>query len=101
MLRLLRNASSHRLHELDLQDNFINFGTCRDLTTAALANGVKIWLQGNRVLDEVFNAVTHGIGELLVICGCFLMGGSLRGKPEYVKRATIIYLISLNVLYLC
>lgn len=100
MLKLLWNSNAHRLEELDLRNNVISFGTCRDLQAAADSRGILVDLSGNRVLDEVLNAVTHGIGELLVLFGCFVAYGATRHKPQHVKRSTAVYLMSLNVLYL-
>jgi len=71
------------------------------LQMAAQAAGVVINLLGNRVLDEVLNAVTHGLGEMLVLYGCYVMHHALKGKPDYVRSSVVVYLISLNVLYTC
>lgn len=101
MVHLLKNTSSgRRLRVLDLQNNFISFEVSRDIAQAAKEQGVEIYLQGNRVLDEVLNAVTHGVGELLVI-GCSIWSAVVVfRKPRHYRLSTFAYCASLNVLYL-
>merc|ERR1719160_771799 len=100
MVNLLKNASSHNLKELDLQNNFIDYRTCLELSSLAKEQGIRITLLGNRVLDEVLKAVTHGIGEVLVVFGSIFLGLLVSDKPQHYKVCIAIYCTSLNVLYL-
>mmetsp|Transcript_82999 Transcript_82999/g.130928 ORF Transcript_82999/g.130928 Transcript_82999/m.130928 type:complete len:504 (-) Transcript_82999:131-1642(-) len=99
-VRLLQNSSKLRLELLDLQNNYISYEICNNLTAASKGAGIPVLLQGNRVYDEVLNAVTHGIGVFLVVIGCVRMYAATRQKPAYIKNATFVYSLSLFVLYL-
>lgn len=89
---------SHRLKKLDLQNNFISYSQCHKLW--AKAEGIDIDLQGNRVRDEVMNAVTHGMGAVAAIVGTVFMARACVGKPTYYTVAVVPYCASLVTLFL-
>jgi len=100
VLDFLDNATLPRLKDIDLTNNYIGFKTCSELHKAQESTQVRIHLAGNRVLDEIFNAVSHGLGEILVILGSFLLWKKIRRKPMYYAVAIGLYCASLNTLYL-
>mmetsp|Transcript_17191 Transcript_17191/g.36913 ORF Transcript_17191/g.36913 Transcript_17191/m.36913 type:complete len:299 (-) Transcript_17191:94-990(-) len=114
-----KGAPPHRLRELDLRNNFLTYHFCTEATHLASHIGVKdnlvLRLEGNLVLDEVLNAVSHAIGTVLVIIGSIFLALAVAIVPQeqpfplahglVVNRAayvasTTIYSISLFVLYL-
>lgn len=100
LAKLIRNRSAHTFEEIDIQNNFIDFETCTELDQLARDQHIKLSLSGNRVHDEVINSVTHGIGEIFVVLGSFILALDVSHKPRYYKFACAAYCISLNVLYL-
>lgn len=102
---LLRShGDATNLQAIDLQNNYIGFHTCVDLAKAALAHPggkVTLDLMGNSVLDEIFNAVSHGLGLVLSIIGTVLLMRKVRGGPQYERWSMAVYCASLDVLYLC
>ncbi|CAK0803016.1 unnamed protein product [Prorocentrum cordatum] len=97
VLDLLRNSS---LKTVDLQNNIIEFVTCQGIFEVADEKTIEVNLDGNRVLDEVFNAVTHGCGVCLGITGMVLLLLKVRSKPDYYKCSVTIYCVSATLLYL-
>jgi hemolysin III len=97
MLDLLRNTS---LQTVDLQNNIIEFVTCQAILEVADERAIDVDLDGNRVFDEVFNAVTHLIGVGLGITGMVLLLLKVRNKPDYYKCSVAIYCVSATMLYL-
>ncbi|CAE8710469.1 unnamed protein product, partial [Polarella glacialis] len=90
----------HGLEHLDLENNFISFHTCQCLQQASRGQKLQLQLVGNQVLDEVLNAVSHGLGLLLAIVGSVFLGIAASEKPYHCKVAVALYCIALNVLYI-
>jgi len=94
-----------------LSNHLLSYERCAELPRVQPA-GLRLVLNGNRVLDEVLNASSHAIGTVLVIIGAVFLAiavahlpaeGSLNGVPIYRSTyvaATTIYSISLFCLYL-
>eukprot|EP00931_Biecheleriopsis_adriatica_P057465 TRINITY_DN34089_c0_g1_i1.p1 TRINITY_DN34089_c0_g1~~TRINITY_DN34089_c0_g1_i1.p1 ORF type:complete len:467 (+),score=98.52 TRINITY_DN34089_c0_g1_i1:32-1432(+) len=99
VVHLLRGET--KLEKMDLQNNYIGFHTCMDISKAALARKVIVELMGNEVLDEVFNSVSHGFGEMLAVIGTVVLMRKVRGGPAYERWSMAAYCASLNILYLC
>jgi len=102
LVGLLREDRAARLREVDLQNNNIGFGMCEVIEASARArsHAVQVLLAGNRILDEVLNAATHGVGCILSIVGSLFLGLGVRGKPATYKISVVVYSVALNVLYL-
>lgn len=94
------NEEHDSLSTLDLQNNFIPFGTCEIIRKRAEARGISVLLTGNRVLDEVLNAVSHGIGVIFAIVAAVFLGIAVSEKPRHYKVSVVPYCMSLIVLYL-
>ena len=107
-------SAAASLEELDLSVNMISFQMCEELRLAAPSD-LRLVLQGNRVLDEVLNASSHGIGVILVIIGAVYLGIELSREGARAHRpgpdgaplsndayvgSNVIYLVSLFLLYL-
>jgi len=108
----------HSLTYLDLSNNVIPFQTCCSLETSAgvvmTADGlvakpslavksstpIKLNTDGNRVFDEVLNAVSHGIAFILAIVGSVFLGIAVEGRSTHYQWSVTLYLISLCVLFL-
>lgn len=88
------------LEELDLQNNLISYGVCRRLEQAVEGRSTKLLLLGNRVLDEVMNAVSHFFGLILSIIGTVFLGIAVQDKPTSAKVAVVVYCIALHVQFL-
>jgi len=99
---LLSNSSKNRFRNIDIQNNFISPPTCTRLVTLAARENIVLKLNGNRVNDEVWNAVTHGIGELMALAGTVLMARRVlrRQTPTYCQLPCAAYCASVNILYL-
>lgn len=99
------------LETLDLSNNFLSFDACTRLQLVTPPH-LDLVLKGNRVLDEVLNAVSHAIGTILVILGAIFLAIKVGQTPlpaEYngvaiyrstYVASTTIYSSSLFVLYL-
>jgi len=98
---LLQNATTLSMRNLETQNNFISFEMCTELTGLAAERGVDLNLNGNRVFDEVMNAVSHGVGLALAIIGTVLLIVKVRDREMYVKRSVGLYCSSLIAMYLC
>lgn len=117
---LAEKPQSHALTLLDLSNNMIPMQICVDIETSvgmkmtpeglekmSSTNDsdipvfpVMINTDGNRVFDEVLNAVSHGIAFIASIVGCVFLGLAVRSKPAYYKWSVTLYLISLCGLFL-
>lgn len=114
---LAETPQLHALTLLDLSNNVIPMLVCLDIETAVgmkmTPDGlqkmsstddtdipVMINTDGNRVFDEVLNAVSHGIAFIISIVGCVFLGLAVRLKPAYYKWSVTLYLISLCGLFL-
>mmetsp|Transcript_118978 Transcript_118978/g.379397 ORF Transcript_118978/g.379397 Transcript_118978/m.379397 type:complete len:497 (-) Transcript_118978:175-1665(-) len=100
LAELLRNSSSTEFREIDVQNNFIAPPTCTELVDLASERHIKLWLGGNRVADEICNAVTHLFGEIFAAIGTVFMCRRLSKKPAYYFAPAAIYCASMNVLFI-
>ena len=104
--------AAHALEELDLSVNMISYEVLRELE-GVKPKGLKLVLRGNRVLDEVLNASSHALGVILVIIGAAFLGVQVAQKRSHglgpdglplestgYVTSTVVYLISLFLLYL-
>jgi len=96
---MMAEGADH-LDYLDLQNNLIEYPMCRELHGFATQQGVELQLQGNRVMDEVWNAITHGSGFVMCIVGTVFMGIAIKDKPAYYAWGVVPYCISLLVLFM-
>lgn len=98
LLSLLQNNTS--LEVINAENNFISFQMCTQLIKAAQKVHVQLSLEGNEVLDEVCNAVSHGIGALLAFVGLYILVRRVQDKPAYYMVSVCLYCGSLIILYL-
>ena len=92
--------------QLNLCNNAIGFHACMELEK--LANDVReagkeldIELEGNKGVDEVLNAVSHGVGVVLSIIGTVLLAMRVSDYPDWRASAAVAaYSCSLITLYL-
>ena len=61
---------------------------------------IEVDLEGNLILQEVMNCVTHGVGILLAVLATFILSHEVKGKPRAHVISCAIYSTSLIVLYL-
>mmetsp|Transcript_48646 Transcript_48646/g.135957 ORF Transcript_48646/g.135957 Transcript_48646/m.135957 type:complete len:405 (-) Transcript_48646:121-1335(-) len=87
------------LRDVDLQNNWLGFDVCQRIESAAKARKVQVHLSGNQILDEVLNAVSHGLGCVLAIVGSVFLGLAVYDKPRNYKMAVVLYSLALHVLY--
>lgn len=93
--------SVHGLEHLDIQNNVIGHMSCKNIRRAVQDQGdhLKLYMHGNRVLDEVLNATSHGIGIVLSIVGTVFLAMAAAPMPSHYCWAIVPYCISLTVLY--
>jgi hemolysin III len=97
---LQSGMESTPLKILDMQSNLLGYQMCHTLYKLAAEQGIDVCLDGNRVFDEVLNAVTHGIGFVLSIHGNVFMGSEIRDKPEYYAYGLVPFCIAMIALFL-
>merc|ERR1712126_79271 len=97
---LQQGVEVHGLRELDLENNWMTYGACQCVQHACSGQMIKVSLVGNKVLDEVLNAVSHGLGLVLAIVGTVFMGLAVRNKPPHYVAAMVLYSFSLHALYI-
>lgn len=107
----------HGLVLLDLSNNLIPMQVCVALESVVGMKMTPEGLQsispkpgedehtvintdGNRVFDEVLNAVSHGVAFLASIVGAVFLGMAVQSKPAVYKWSVTLYLISLVTLFL-
>lgn len=94
------NEDAHGLVTLELRNNSIGYHTTKRLELAAKGKKrVQVILAGNKVVDEVSNAVSHGVGLMLAIVGSVFLGLAVRGQKSGNIFAVSLYCLSLIVLY--
>lgn len=99
--------SSTALREIDLGLNGIGYSGCSmieqgmNLRKRQGLSDIEIELEGNLIVQEIMNSVTHGLGVLLCIVGCILLLGRVRNKSTNHIFYCSIYSTSLLVLYTC
>lgn len=93
------------LREVDLSVNGIGFKgsiTIEEMLIEREKDGIpiNIDLDGNLVIQEIMNGVTHGLGIILCILGMILMSKRVRGQGLNKEIACGVYSASLMILYL-
>jgi len=103
---ILAESSETALADVDLSANMIGFRGCMAVEEALRRRSAKsdlspmvVDLEGNLVLQEVMNGVTHGLGILLAALGCHLLMRRVEGYPMRHVVSCAVYSTSLLVLY--
>lgn len=65
-----------------------------------ISGPISVNTNGNRVFDEVLNAVSHGAAFILAIVGAVFLGRAVRESPTHYKWSVTLYLFSLIFLFL-
>ncbi|GKY97079.1 hypothetical protein MPSEU_000666400 [Mayamaea pseudoterrestris] len=101
------NSEQCGLVDIDLSANFIGFkGSLaieRSLATRAEQpdlSYIHVNLEGNLVLQEIMNGVTHGLGVLMAFAGSWLLYQALYDKPSRHFVSCMVYSMALVVLYI-
>lgn len=95
----------HRLCYIDLSNNQMGIHGVRAIESACRKRAelgfdpVTIDLEANLVFAEVMNSVTHGVGVLLCFIGAYLMYQQVQHKSATHFYSTMMYILSLCVLY--
>lgn len=91
------------LKEVDLSINQIGFKGSIAIEKALLEQKedrhIEVDLEGNLVFQEVMNCVTHGMGIVLCIVGCFFLSNRVKHKSTLHVVSCAVYSMSLLVLY--
>jgi hemolysin III len=95
------------LGEIDLSANFIGFKGSLAIERAMTARTERtdleymhVNLEGNLVLQEVMNGITHGLGALLAFAAIYLLYHSVKDQPSRHFVSCMVYSASLVVLYI-
>eukprot|EP00927_Polykrikos_kofoidii_P071962 TRINITY_DN6813_c0_g1_i3.p1 TRINITY_DN6813_c0_g1~~TRINITY_DN6813_c0_g1_i3.p1 ORF type:complete len:485 (-),score=54.31 TRINITY_DN6813_c0_g1_i3:469-1899(-) len=88
------------LETIDIRQNKLDFLLCTRLASTATHLKIQIDLSGNEVWDEVWNSVTHGVGELWAIGATRMILHKASGRPYHVKVATAVYCAALNAMFI-
>lgn len=59
----------------------------------------EIDVEGNFVVEEVWNSVLHGIGAVLALIGTFDLTNKARGQTEKIWWACLVYGLSATILF--
>jgi len=71
-------------------------------TIISVFGGAITFGDGSRgAIDESLNASTHGVAELVAFAALVLLWKALRDTPRELKIATMVYGLSLNMMYIC
>ena len=95
-------GSASALKEVDLSVNRIGFHGCYEIEKSLKAQSsvsTNVNLNGNMVLQEVMNSVTHGFGVLLAIIATYLLSKRVQGLPSHYVVSCAFYSTALIVLY--
>lgn len=94
------SEDAHGLVSLEIRNNVIGYSMTKRLEAAVQSkNRMHVTMAGNKVVDEVLNAVSHGIGLMLAIVGSVFLGLAVRGQKRGNVFAVTLYCVSLHVLY--
>ena len=95
------------LVDIDLSANFIGFKGSLAIERALQARALQLELpfihvnlEGNLVLQEIMNGVTHGLGVLMAFAGSWLLYQAVQDKPSRHFVSCMVYAASLIVLYI-
>mmetsp|Transcript_13874 Transcript_13874/g.41232 ORF Transcript_13874/g.41232 Transcript_13874/m.41232 type:complete len:472 (-) Transcript_13874:187-1602(-) len=104
------DESTGLVHVMDLTNNSIGFHACNELEKSAAAyrkahhmshEEFLILLDGNKGIDEILNAVSHGLGTILSIIGTVFLSMKISPHPDWLAHvACTLYSASLIILYL-
>ena len=100
--QICAKGSESALKEVDLSVNRIGFHGCYEIEKALKAQStlpINVDLNGNMVLQEVMNSVTHGLGVLLAMIATYLLSKRVQGLPSYYAVSCAVYSTALLVLY--
>jgi len=97
---LREGAPAHGLKSIDFCNNSIGTNLSTVIEAASLEQDFEVVLYGNRVFDEILNAVTHGLGFAFAILGTVLLFLACRGKPAYWVHGVLPYSASLIFLFM-
>jgi len=92
------------LKEVDLSVNAIGFRGSIAIEEMLIekeknGKGMNVDLEGNLVLQEIMNGVTHGLGIVLCIIGAILLSNRVKHAGYNHKLSCGVYSFSLLVLY--
>ena len=103
---LIATSSETGLIDVDLSANRIGFRGSLAIEQALMQrnlhhdmHAMTVDLEGNLVLQEVMNGVTHGLGTLLALLGCQFMSARTAGMSQRHVVSCGVYSASLLVLY--
>jgi hemolysin III len=103
---LISTSSECGLVEVDLSANGIGFKGSVSIERAIVERNQNsdlpaliVNMEGNLVLQEVLNGVTHGLGIILALMGSSLLSSSVRHQPSRHVVSCAVYSTSLIVLY--
>eukprot|EP00526_Cylindrotheca_closterium_P000445 CAMPEP_0113610332 /NCGR_PEP_ID=MMETSP0017_2-20120614/4977_1 /TAXON_ID=2856 /ORGANISM="Cylindrotheca closterium" /LENGTH=548 /DNA_ID=CAMNT_0000519227 /DNA_START=17 /DNA_END=1663 /DNA_ORIENTATION=+ /assembly_acc=CAM_ASM_000147 len=90
------------LEDVDLSANVIGHRGTVAIEKAIKEGGAAIYvnLEGNLVIPEIMNGVTHGIGTIVCLIGGYLLSDRVKDSTPVHKISCAVYTISLLVLYL-
>jgi channel protein (hemolysin III family) len=95
------------LVDIDLSANFIGFKGSLAIERSLAARAqrldlsyIHVNLEGNLVLQEITNGITHGLGVLMAFAGSWLLYQAVQDKPSRHFVSCMVYSASLIVLYI-
>eukprot|EP00520_Triparma_pacifica_P003923 CAMPEP_0118634992 /NCGR_PEP_ID=MMETSP0785-20121206/1841_1 /TAXON_ID=91992 /ORGANISM="Bolidomonas pacifica, Strain CCMP 1866" /LENGTH=494 /DNA_ID=CAMNT_0006526001 /DNA_START=189 /DNA_END=1673 /DNA_ORIENTATION=- len=97
---------NNKLEDIDLSVNAIGhigitrLAKCLAERKERGGGSMVIDVEANMILQEVMNAVTHGVGIILCIIGAFTLMGKSRGYSALAQRCCFMYSCSLLCLYI-
>lgn len=102
---LIVSSSETGLEEVDLSANYAGFKGCLAIEKALVKRGkdlssLAVDIEGNLVLQQIMNAVTHGLGVLLAFLGSWLLSHRVRDMSHIHKISCAVYSTSLVILYM-
>ena len=59
----------------------------------------EIDVEGNFVVEEIWNSVIHGLGAVLALVGTFDLTNKTKGQPDQVWWACLVYGLSATILF--
>jgi len=97
---LANRTNAPALERINVRNNYISFEVCMKLSRISKKSGVRINLAGNQMLDEIFNALSHGMGWVLAVVGTIMAAWKMGcDQPPFVLWSMAAYCASLNILF--